>query len=153
MEDNSEFMSRIPMILGTPSTECILNIITKSEITNLSVAWVNIRKSTIQHAYCTRVNHIRTDITTKPLDIRSFDKAVRLKDKVTISPFEISIVKAKPYTIMTGGRMHILVHSLDAKNNKLPNGLEVSMTYTDLKRGSKSVPVMLKKYDSLRHHH
>ena len=33
---------------------------------------------------------------------------------------------------------------LDAKNNKLPNGLEVSTMYTDLKRGSKSIPVVLR---------
>ena len=45
---------------------------------------------------------------------------------------------------MTGGRLHILVHSLDAKNNKLPNGLEVSAMYTDLKRGSKSMPIVLR---------
>ena len=45
---------------------------------------------------------------------------------------------------MTGGRLHVLVHSLDAKNNKLPNGLEVSAMYTDLKRGSKSIPVVLR---------
>ena len=45
---------------------------------------------------------------------------------------------------MTGGRLHVLVHSLDAKNNILPNRLEVSTMYTDLKRGSKSVPVVLR---------
>ena len=45
---------------------------------------------------------------------------------------------------MTGGRLHVLVHSLEAKNNKLPNGLEVSAMYTDLKRGSKSMPVVLR---------
>ena len=36
------------------------------------------------------------------------------------------------------------VHLLDAKNNKLPNGLEVSAMYTDLKRGSKFIPVVLR---------
>ena len=45
---------------------------------------------------------------------------------------------------MSGGRLHVLVHSLDAKNNKLPNGLKVSIVYTDLKRGSKSIPVVLR---------
>ena len=45
---------------------------------------------------------------------------------------------------MTGGRLHVLIHSLDAKNNKLPNRLEVSTMYTDLKRGSKSIPVVLR---------
>ena len=45
---------------------------------------------------------------------------------------------------MTGGRLHVLVHLLDARNNKLPNGLEVSAVYTDLKRGSKSMPVVLR---------
>ena len=143
MEDDCEFASRVPMILGTPTTECILNVITENEITNLSVVWANVRTSTIQHAYCARVNHIRMDIATKPLDIKSFDDAVRLEDKVTIRLFETSIVKAKTDTIMTGGRLHVLVHSLDAKNNKLPKGLEVSVTYTDLKRGSKSVPIVL----------
>ena len=144
MEDNSEFASRVPMILGTPTTEHILNIMTESEITKLSVVWATVGTSTIQQAYCARVNHIWTDITTQPLDIRSFDKAVKLKDKVTIQPFETSIVKGKTDTIMTGGRLHVLVHSLEVKNNKLLNGLEVSAVYTDLKRGSKSVPVVLR---------
>ena len=69
---------------------------------------------------------------------------VKLKDKVTIRPFETSVVKARTDTIMTGGRLHVLVHSLDVKTNKLPNGLEVATVYTDLKRGSKSVPVVLR---------
>ena len=45
---------------------------------------------------------------------------------------------------MTGGRLHVLVHSLDAKNNRLPNRLQVSAMYTDLKRRSKSTPVVLR---------
>ena len=32
MEDNSKFASRVPVILGTPTTECILNIMTKSHV-------------------------------------------------------------------------------------------------------------------------
>ena len=48
MEDNSEFASQVPVILGTPTTECILNVMTKSEITKLSVAWATVRTSTIQ---------------------------------------------------------------------------------------------------------
>ena len=73
-----------------------------------------------------------------------FEETVKLKDKVIIRPFETSIVKARIHTVMTGGRLHVLVHLLDAKSNKLPNGLEVSAVYTDLKRGSKSVPVVLR---------
>ena len=139
MEDDSKFASRVPVILGMPTTECFFNIMTENEITNLSVAWA----STIQCTYCTRVNHIRTDISTKPLDKRLFNEALRLKDKVTIWPFQTSTVKARIETIRTGGRLHILVPSLDGRNNKLPTGLEVSATYTNLKRGSKSIPVVL----------
>ena len=45
---------------------------------------------------------------------------------------------------MTGKRLHVLVHSLIAQNNKLPNRLEVSAVYTDHKRGSKSITVILR---------
>ena len=48
MEDNSKFVSRVPVILGTPTTECVLNVMTDSEITKLSVAWATVRTSTIQ---------------------------------------------------------------------------------------------------------
>ena len=48
MEDNSEFTLRVPVILGTPTTEHILNIMTESEITKLSVVWATVRTSTIQ---------------------------------------------------------------------------------------------------------
>ena len=64
MEDDSEFASRVPIILGTPTTECILNVMMESEITKLSVAWATVRTSTIQQVYCARVNHIQTDVTT-----------------------------------------------------------------------------------------
>lgn len=108
------------------------------------MAWANVRVSTIQPAYCARVNHIRMDVATKPLDIRSFDEAVKLKDKVNIRPFETLAVKARTDTIMTAGQLHVMVHAFDTKINKLPNGLEVSAAYADLKRGSKSVPVVLR---------
>ena len=48
MEDNSEFALRVPVILGTPTTECILNVMTESEITKLSIVWATVRTSTIQ---------------------------------------------------------------------------------------------------------
>ena len=48
MEDNSKFALRVPVILGTPTIEHILNVITESEITKLSIAWATGRTSTIQ---------------------------------------------------------------------------------------------------------
>ena len=45
---------------------------------------------------------------------------------------------------MTAGCLHVMFHALDAKRNKLPNNLEVSVTYADLKRGSKSIPIILR---------
>ena len=48
MEDDSEFASRVPMILGTATTECVLNVMTESEITKFSVVWATVRTSTIQ---------------------------------------------------------------------------------------------------------
>ena len=46
MEDNPKFALRV--ILGTPTTERVLSIMTESEITKLSVAWATVRTSTIQ---------------------------------------------------------------------------------------------------------
>ena len=48
MEDNSKFASRVPVILGASTTECILNVMMESEITKLSVVWATVRTSTIQ---------------------------------------------------------------------------------------------------------
>ena len=48
MEDDSEFASRVPMILGTPTTKCVLNVMTESEIIKLLVVWATVRTSTIQ---------------------------------------------------------------------------------------------------------
>ena len=66
MEDDSEFASRVHLILGMPPTECVLNVMTEDEITKLSVAWANVRTSTIQYTFFATVNQIRTDTTTKP---------------------------------------------------------------------------------------
>ena len=48
MEDDSEFASSVPMILGTPTTEHVLNVMTESKITKLLVAWATVRTSTMQ---------------------------------------------------------------------------------------------------------
>ena len=81
----------------------------------------------------------------KPIDVMGCEERVCLMASEVVEPFETLVVKARTKITFTARYLHCSILAMDSKDGTLPPGLVVTGTYTVLKRGSKTVPVMLHK--------
>ena len=79
----------------------------------------------------------------KPIDITGYEEPVCLLAVEVVEPFETLVVKARTKITFTAGHLRCSTLAMDSKDGTLPPGLVVTSAYTVLKRGSKTVPVIL----------
>ena len=115
----------------------------ESEIDRLATPWACVRMSTLLQAATTRVAAVRADVTMKPVDVMGYEEPVHLLTAEVVKPFETLVVKARTKITFTAGHLHCSTLAMDSKDGTLPPGLIVTGAYTVLKRGSKTVPVIL----------
>ena len=140
---SAEFAHHVPIILGTPTMDWAIRAIKESEIDRLATPWACVRKSTLLRAATTRVAAVRADVTTKPVDVVGYEELVRLLTVEVVEPFKMLVVKARTKITFTAGCLCCSTLAMDSKDGTLPPGLIVTGAYTVLKRGSKTVPVIL----------
>ena len=140
---STKFTHHVPIILGTPTTDRAIRALKESEIDKLATPWACVRKSTLLWAATTRVAAVRADVTTKPIDVLGYEEPVCLMTAEVVKPFEMLVVKARTKITFTGGCLCCSTLAMDLKDGPLPPGLIVTGAYTVLKRGSKTVPVVL----------
>ena len=116
----------------------------ESEIDKLATPWACVRKSTLLWAATTRVAAVRADVTTKPIDIMGYKEPICLLAVEVVKPFEMLVVKARTKITFTTGHLCCSTLAMDSKDGTLPPGLVVTGAYTVLKRGSKTVPIILR---------
>ena len=141
---SAEFAHHIPIILGTPTMDWAIKTLKESEIDKLATPWACVRKSTLLQAATTRVAAVRADVTMKPVDVMGYEEPVCLLAAEVVKPFETLVVKARMKITFTAGRLCCSTLAMDSKDGTLPPGLIVTGAYTVLKRGSKTVPIVLR---------
>ena len=140
---SAEFAHHVPIILGTPTMDRAIKTLKESEIDKLATPWACVRKSTLLWAATTRVAAVRADVTMKPINIMGYEEPVCLLAAEVVKPFETLVVKARTKITFTAGHLHCSTLAMDSKDGTLPPGLIVTGAYTVLKRGSKTVPIIL----------
>ena len=140
---SAKFAHHIPVILGTPTMDRAIKTLKESKIDKLATLWACVRKSTLLRAATTRVAAVRADVTTKPVDVMGYEEPVWLLTVEVVKPFETLVVKARTKITFTAGHLHCSTLAMDSKDGTLPPGLIVTGAYTVLKRGSKTVPIIL----------
>ena len=140
---STKFAHHVPIILGTPTMDQAISALKESEIDRLATLWACVRKSTLLWAATTRVAAVRADVTTKPVDVMGYEEPVCLLMAEVVKPFEMLVVKARTKITFTAGCLCCSTLAMDSKDGTLPLRLIVTGAYTVLKRGSKTVPVIL----------
>ena len=131
LDDPSGFSTRIPVILGTPTINRVVQTMKESEMHGAPVEWQVARVA----FEWTQGFQFLTNTTEDPLDL---DKKVLLTDKCTIPGFQSVVTHGRTQsTMMMGHRLNVMTQA-PYPNDKadLPNGLYVMRTYTELKNGS-----------------
>ena len=133
-----------PLYWETPTTDQAIKTLKESEIDKLATPWACVRKSTLLWAATTRVAVVRADVAMKPVDVMGYEEPVHLLAAEVVKPFKMLVVKARTKITFTTGHLHCSTLAMDSKDGILPPGLIVTSAYTVLKRGSKTVPVVLR---------
>ena len=149
LDDPSGFSARIPVILGTPTINRVIQTMKESEIHEAPSEWQAARVAfewtqgfQLQRRSLTERLKFPTNTAEDPLDL---DEKVLLTNKCMIPGFQSVIAHGcTQNTMMMGHQLNVMtqVPYPDDKAD-LPNGLYVMRTYTELKDGSQSVSVVL----------
>ena len=140
---SAEFTHHVPIILGIPTMGRAIKTLKESKIDRLATPWACVRKSTLLRAATTQVAAVRADVTMKPIDVMGYEEPVCLLAAEVVEPFETLVVKARTKITFTAGHLCCSTLAMDLKDGTLPPGLIVTGAYTVLKRGSKTVPIVL----------
>ena len=121
--DLSNFVVRVPAILGTPTISHVVNVIKEKVIDALATSWVN-----AQVAYLLVVRGATTTIEVGKLgesDLSDYDEIVTTKEAETIDAVSSQIIHAKRKTAHRGEGINMMTQALHVEDRSLPQGLMV----------------------------
>ena len=149
LDDPSGFSTRIPVILGTPTINRVVQTMKETEMHSTPTEWQTARVTYewvqgFQFRRASLGERLRfpTNTAEDPLDL---DEKVLLADKCTIPGFQSVVAHGcTQRTMMMGHRLNVMMqvpYSDDRAD--LRNGLCIMRMYTELKDGSRSVSIVL----------
>ena len=147
MEDSS-FLRRFQVILGTPTINRAVRAMKESEMENAPKAWQSTQHTYEFANYMVQLNPedygmtMPTNTSENPTDL---DELILLKNKATIPAFESIILHCRTHQMMMMGyKLHMMTQATYLEDQaNLPNGVYVVKTYTELHDGSRNVLVVL----------
>ena len=134
--DLSNFVSEIPVILGTPTISQVVKVMKEVEMDALAMPWANAR---VAHhlSVCRMMAMILGDGNEEESSSDDYDQVMFTQDVKTIEAFSSHVVLVKAGRVYTGEHINIIVQALQTEDSSLPQGLTVQNTYTELRQGSK----------------
>ena len=140
--DFSNFATRVPVILGTPTIAQVVNVMREVEMDALTTPWAN-----------ARVVHLLAVQRMMPMEVgdgqegkfdsNDDDPLVYTQKAQTLEPFSSHVISVKTGKAYLGECINVMVQALQTQDGILPPGLTVQNTYTELRKGSKKAVVVI----------
>ena len=140
--DFSNFAMRVPVILGTPTIGRVVNVMREAEMDALAMLWAN-----------ARVAHLLAIRRMTPVELGNDweegcktdqDSPLMYTQKVeTLKPFSSHVIPMKMVEAYLGEHLNVKMQALHAQDGTLPPGITVQNMYTELRKGSKKVVVVV----------
>ena len=141
--DLSNFVAWIPVILGTPSISCVINVMKETEIDALAMPWVNAKVVHLLSVH--RMTAIKIgDGIEEESSSDDYNQVMFTQNVETIDAFSSCMVLVKVGKAYTRGCINIMTQALWNEDGSLLQGLTVQNTYTELRQGSKKAVVLIK---------
>ena len=140
--DHSNFATRIPVILGTPTIGRVVNMMREAEMDALAMPWANARAA---HLLAVR-RMMPVEVGNDQEEEYNTDKDSLLMytQKVeTLEPFSSHVIPVKTTKAYLGEHINVMVQALYAQDGTLLPGLTVLNMYTELRKGSKKAVVVV----------
>ena len=92
--DESKFVEWIPIILGTPTITCIINVLKEREIDALAMPWVNARVAQLLSMH-RAVATVLEDQASKSANPNGYNEVVFMRNMETIEAFSSWVISIK----------------------------------------------------------
>ena len=143
--DYTGFGSQVPVTLGTPTINWIINVIKESEINELLVSLNGSRTAQLLACHQARLSIQRKTVANQTVDPTDLNKVVKMTKKEERNAFSSKIVQGQMKTLLLGNNLVVMTQFLKGDDGPhLSHGLSVVNTYTRVISGSKQVVVVVK---------
>ena len=103
--DLSNFVTQVPVILGTPTISHIMNLIKEMEIDTLATTWVNPQVANLLAVRWATTTVEDDKVAAGVLDLSEYNKLVSTKDTEMIDAFSSHIIHVRMRTAYTGAKV------------------------------------------------
>ena len=141
----SNFMVRVPTILGTPTIGRVINIMKEAEMDALAMPWANARAAHL--LAIRRMAPVKVDSNHDGGYITKQDGFMMHTQKVeTLEPFSSHVIPMRTTEAHVGECLNVMVQALYVQDGTLLPGLTVQNMYTELRKGSKKAAVVVQNH-------
>ena len=120
----SNFAARIPVILGTPTISCVINVMKEKEIDTLATPWANARVAHLLLVCRMAAIKVGDKIAEEPSS-DDYDEIVYTWNAETIEAFSSHMVQVRAERAHTRGHINIMTQALWTRDGSLPQGLTI----------------------------
>ena len=141
--DFSNFATTVPVILGTPTIDQVVNVMREAEMDALATPWANARAAHLLAVQ--RMTPMKVDDGQKERYDTGDDNPLMYTQKAeTLEPFSSQIIPVKAAKAYLGECINVMVQALHTEDGTLLPGLTVQNTYTKRRKGSKKAVVVVR---------
>ena len=140
--DFSNFATRVPIILGTPTIGQVINVMREAEMDALATPWANARGPHLLAVW--RMMPVEVgNCQEEGYDTNKDSPLMYTQKAETLEPFSSHVIPMKTTKVYLGECLNIMVQALHAQDGTLLPGLTLQNTYTELRKGSKKAVVVV----------
>ena len=141
--DFSNFTTRVPVILGTPTIGRVINVMREAEMDALALPWPNGRAAHLLAVW--RMTPVEVGNGQKEgYDTHKDSPLMYTQKAETLEPFSSHVIPVKTVRAYLGECINVMVQALHAQDGTLPPSLTMQNTYTELRKGSKKAVVVVR---------
>ena len=121
--DLSNFVARIPVILGTPTISCVVNVMKEREIDAMEMPWANARVAHLLAVHRMTANTVGDEFMVEHSS-EDYDEVVFTQNVETIEAFSSHVVQVRVERAQTGGHINVMTQALWAYCTKYIHGVD-----------------------------
>ena len=117
--DLSIFVAQVPIILGTPTISCIINMIKEKETDGLAVPWVNSWVAYLLAVWWATATIEDSKVVAGKSNPSEYDVVVTTKNTETIDAFSSHVIHARMRTTHIGEGINVMTQALCMEDGSL----------------------------------
>ena len=140
--DFSNFATRVPVILSTPTIGQVVSVMKEAEMDTLAMPWANARAAHLLAVW--RMTPMEMGIGQEEgYDIDDDNPLLYTQKAEILEPFSSHVIPIKTVKAYLGEHINVMVQALCTQDGTLLPGLTVQNTYTKLRKGSKKAVMVV----------